>query len=485
MRLLEHRQQLGRKKHCDAPRNPGLARDKAFAFESENHFVHARRGDFEEALHIGLGGRAAVELRVGINEGKVLPLHVCEGRRRIGRRSDRHGSDRVILCVVSRKGDAMNIRYVVDLTDEERSELKALVASGSAQVRKVKRAQVLLASDGGASDIEISRTISVGTSTVYRVKQRFVESSLELALNDLSRPGARRKLSSKEEALLVAVACTNPPVGRAKWTMHLLAGEMVKLTEHGAVSRETVRRRLGEKQIKPWQRKMWCIPKIDAEYVARMEDVLDLYAEPADPARPVVCFDESPTQMIGESRTPIPAKSGTRAKIDYEYRRNGTANLFVFLDAHQPWRHVKVTDRRTAIDYAHCLRELVDVHYPRAEKIRVVQDNLSTHKPGALYQAYPPDEARRILRRLEFHYVPKHASWLNMVEIEIGVLVRQCLDRRIPDRATLEREIAAWSLARNAARARVLWLFDVTRAREKLGRSYPLLETRPALALAA
>jgi len=216
-----------------------------------------------------------------------------------------------------------------------------------------------------------------------------------------------------------------------------------------------------------------------------MEDVLELYAEPADPAMPVVCFDESPTQMIGESRTPIPAKPGTRAKIDYEYRRNGTANLFVFLDAHRPWRHVKVTDRRTAIDYAHCMRDLVDVHYPQAEKIRVVQDNLSTHRPGALYQAYPPEEARRILRRLEFHYVPKHASWLNMVEIEIGVLVRQCLDRRIPDRATMEREIAAWSLARNAAGARVLWLFDVTRAREKLGRSYPLLDTRQALALAA
>jgi len=378
----------------------------------------------------------------------------------------------------------MNIRYVVELTEEERGELKALVASGCKQVRKVKRAQVLLAADAGASDIEISRTVSVGTSTVYRTKQRFVESCLELALNDLSRPGARRKLSGKEEALLVAVACTNPPVGRARWTMQLLAGEMVKLTEHGSLSRETVRRRLGEKDIKPWQRKMWCIPKIDAEYVARMEDVLELYKEPADPVRPVVCFDESPTQMIGESRTPIPAKPGKRAKIDYEYRRNGTANLFVFLDAHRPWRHVKVTDRRTAIDYAHCMRDLVDVHYPQAEKIRVVQDNLSTHRPGALYQAFPPDEARRILRRVEFHYVPKHASWLNMVEIEIGVLVRQCLDRRIPDRAMLEREIAAWALARNTARARVLWLFDVARAREKLGRSYPMREARPALAAA-
>ena len=175
-----------------------------------------------------------------------------------------------------------------------------------------------------------------------------------------------------------------------------------------------------------------------------MEDVLDLYAEPPDSKRPVVSFDESPTQLIGEVRQAIPPAPGQLERYDCEYRRNGTVNLFLFLDVHQPWRKVKVTDHRTAIDFAECMRDLVDRHYPDAERIRVVLDNLSTHSAGALYQAFAPEEARRILRRLEFHYGPKHASWLNMVEIEIGVLRTQCLDRRIGERERLESEIAAW-----------------------------------------
>jgi DDE superfamily endonuclease len=205
---------------------------------------------------------------------------------------------------------------------------------------------------------------------------------------------------------------------------------LVRLTEHDDISRETVRRRLTENELKPWRKDMWCIPQVDSEFVARMEDVLDLYAESPDPKRPVVCFDKSPTQLIGEVRQPIKAEPGQIERYDCEYKRNGTANLFIFLDVHRPWRKVKVTDSRTAV-VAACMQELVDVHFPKAERIRVVLDNLSTHSVGALYQAFPPHEARRLLRRLEFHYVPKHASWLNMAEIEIGVLRCQCLDQRI------------------------------------------------------
>lgn len=219
---------------------------------------------------------------------------------------------------------------------------------------------------------------------------------------------------------------------------------------------------------------MWCIPQVDGEYVARMEDVLDLYAEDPDPKRPVVCFDESPTQLIGEVRQPIPAEPGQIERYDCEYKRNGTANLFIFLDVHRPWRKVKVTDSRAAVDFAACMRELADVHFPKAERIRVVLDNLSTHSAGALYQAFPPHEARRVLRRLEFHYVPKHASWLNMVEIEIGVLRSQCLDRRIANRQQLVSEIAAWERQRNASRARIKWMFTTAKARAKMGRAYPL-----------
>lgn len=248
-----------------------------------------------------------------------------------------------------------------------------------------------------------------------------------------TRPGAERKLTGKEEALLVATACTSPPRGRARWTLELLAGAMVELTEHKSLPHETVLRRLAENGLKPRRKDMWRIPKVDGGYVAPMEDVLDLHAEAPDPKRPVVCFDESPVQVIGEDRQPIPAEPARLEVYDYKYRRNGTVNLFVLLDVHRPWRKVKVTERRAAEDYVQCMRDLVDIHYPDAETIRVVQDNLSTHSAGALYHAFPPAEARRILQRLEFHYTPKHASWLNTDEIEIGVLRGQCLDRRIDD----------------------------------------------------
>jgi hypothetical protein len=303
-----------------------------------------------------------------------------------------------------------------------------------------------------------------------------------VTLSERSRRGAVRKLSGKEEALLVATACAAAPTGRARWTLELLAGEIVKLTEHESISRETVRRRLAENELKPWRRDMWCIPKVDAEYVARMEDVLDLYAEDAPPERPVVCFDESPTQLIGEVRAPIAARSGQLERFDCEYRREGTRNLFVFLDAHRPWRHVKVTQRRTSQDFAHCMRELSDVHYPHAERIRVVLDNLSTHSAAALYDTFAPAEARRVLRRLELHYTPKHASWLNMVEIEIGVLRSQCLDRRIPDSQTLVSEIDAWQQQRNASGARIQWMFNAERARQKMERLYPVPITAVPLA---
>jgi transposase len=367
----------------------------------------------------------------------------------------------------------MNVRYRVELSQAERGELAALLSGGKHSVRKLKRAQILLAADAGESDAAVAASLRVGGSTVYRTKRRFVLGNLAAALSEEPRPGAARKLSGKEEALLVATACSSPPAGRARWTLELLAGELVKLTAHDSLSRETVRRRLAENDLKPWRKDMWCIPQVDGEFVARMEDVLDLYAEPPDAKRPVVCFDESPTQLIGEVRQSIPARPGQLERYDCEYRRNGTANLFVFLDVHRPWRKIKVTDSRTGVDFAVCMRDLTDVYFPMAKLIRVVLDNLSTHSAGTLYRAFPPDEARRVLRRLEFHYVPKHASWLNMVEIEIGVLRSQCLDRRIATKTQVESEIAAWERQRNAAAARIKWMFTTDKARTKIGRAYP------------
>lgn len=367
----------------------------------------------------------------------------------------------------------MNVHYKVTLGNEEREVLRELIYRGSPRVRKVKRALILLAADRGDTQEEIARAVEVGTATVFRTKRDFVERGLVQALQEAPRPGAKRKLSGNEELLLVATACSAPPTGRARWTIELLADAMVQLTEHESIGEETIRRRLHDKQLKPWQHKMGCIPKVDGDFVARMEDVVELYTQPADPDSPVICFDESPTQLIGETRTPIPPAPGILARFDYEYQRNGTCNLFAFVDVHRPWRHIKVTDRRTSVDFAQCMKDLVDVHFPTAKKIRVVLDNLSTHSVGALYDAFAAPEARRIAQRLEFHYTPKHASWLNLVEIELSVLRKQCLERRIADQPTLVREIAAWETQRNESGARITWLFDLERARTKLAKSYP------------
>jgi hypothetical protein len=204
-----------------------------------------------------------------------------------------------------------------------------------------------------------------------------------------------------------------------------------------------------------------------------MEDVLELYHEPYDPLRPVVCFDEGTKQLISETRVSLPMQSGQPQRYDYEYERHGTCNLFVFSEPLIAWRQVDVTDQRTMIDYAHCMKYLVDERYPNAELIRVVQDNLNTHKPAALYKAFPPEEARRILKHLEFHYTPKHGSWLNIAEIELSVLIRQCLDRRIGDKETLINEVATWNTERNLNAKVVDWQFTTSDARIKLGRLYP------------
>jgi hypothetical protein len=206
-----------------------------------------------------------------------------------------------------------------------------------------------------------------------------------------------------------------------------------------------------------------------------MEDILDVYQRPCDPERPLVCLDETSKQLTAETRVAIAAKPGYPARHDYEYRRNGTANLFMIFAPLEGWRHVKVTDRHTALDYAQVLKELSDMHFPGATKIVLVQDNLNTHKPASLYQAFPPAEARRLVERFEWHYTPKHGSWLDMAEAELAVLSSQCLDRRIPDQQVLKKEIQAWESVRNGKHAKADWHFTTANARVKLKRLYPAL----------
>ena len=206
-----------------------------------------------------------------------------------------------------------------------------------------------------------------------------------------------------------------------------------------------------------------------------MEDILEVYQRPYDPKRPLVCLDETSKQLIAETRVPIAAKPGRPARHDYEYRRNGTANLFMMFAPLEGWRRVKVTNRHTALDYAQVLKELSDTHFPGSEKIVLVQDNLNTHKPASLYEAFPPAEARRLVERFEWHYTPKHGSWLDMAESELGVLSSQFLDRRIPDQKMLKEEVEAWEAERNRKHAKADWQFTTADARVKLKRLYPAL----------
>jgi DDE superfamily endonuclease len=204
-----------------------------------------------------------------------------------------------------------------------------------------------------------------------------------------------------------------------------------------------------------------------------MEDVLEVYTRPHDPVRPLVCLDETSKQLVAETRAPVPMRPGQPARYDYEYQRNGTANLFMLFAPLEGWRFVKTTDRRTAVDFAQVLKDLSDVHFAAAEKIVLVQDNLNTHVPASLYEAFPPQEARRLVERFEWHYTPKHGSWLNMAESELAVLSAQCLDRRIPDRTTLEGEITAWLQRRNTNHTKADWRFTSADARIKLKSLYP------------
>lgn len=202
---------------------------------------------------------------------------------------------------------------------------------------------------------------------------------------------------------------------------------------------------------------------------------MEVYHRPRDPERPLVCLDETSKQMVAETRVPIPAKPGCPRRVDYEYARNGTANLFMLFAPLEGWRHVECTDRHTALDYAQILKDLSDTHFPNARKIVLVQDNLNTHTPASLYQAFPAAEARRLAERFEWHYTPKHGSWLDMAESELSVPTTQCLDRRIPDKSTLIQEVAAWEADRNIKNVKADWHFTNVNARVKLKRLYPAL----------
>jgi hypothetical protein len=372
-------------------------------------------------------------------------------------------------------------RYVVRLSAEEREQLEGLIRKGKSPAQRLLKARILLKADiseagDGWSDSKIIAALETSASMIYRVRRQLVEEGLAAVLSRKKRatPAVPPIFDGEKEAKLIALACSKPPKGRARWSLRLLESKVVELNIVDRASDSTIGRVLKKNTLKPHRREQWVIPpKANSAFVAAMEDVLAVYTRPRDPDRPLVCLDESSKQLIAETRVPIPMKPGRPARCDYEYERNGTANLFMMFAPLEGWRHVKVTDRHTAVDYAHVLKDLADRHFASASVIVLVQDNLNIHSKASLYEAFPAAEARRLVERFEWHYTPKHGSWLDLAESELGVLSSQCLDRRIPDKQTLIDEIAAWEQDRNANHTTADWHFTTANARVKLKHLYP------------
>src|SRR6184192_1598999 len=368
-------------------------------------------------------------------------------------------------------------KYVVRLSGEERERLETLIRKGKSPARRVLKARILLKADiseagKGWSDSRIIEALETSPSMVYRVRKQLVEEGFEAVLSRKPRamPAVARIFDGEKAGLFQAAQGTR--------TLDLAAvGEQGRRTRHcRSCQRQHDRARAQKNTLQPHRRQHWVIPpKANSAFVAAMEDVLAVYTRPRDGDCPLVCLDETSKQLIAETRVPIPMKAGRPARFDYEYERNGTANLFMMFAPLEGWRHVKVTDRHTAVDYARVLKDLADIHFAHAKTIVLVQDNLSIHSKASLYEAFPAVEARRLVERFEWHYTPKHGSWLDLAESELGVLTSQCLDRRIPNKQILIEEIAAWEHDRNANHTKADWQFTTKNARIKLKHLYPTI----------
>jgi len=350
-------------------------------------------------------------------------------------------------------------KYIVSLTENERTYLQELTQKGKAAARKINHARILLKADisqenGGWNDHQISEALDVSRRTIERVRQRFVEEGLEQAINPRPQNSSKlKKIDGETEAHLIALACSETPTGYHRWTLRLLAEQMVVLEYVESISHESIRQVLKKTKMN--------YPAASGRGIRiKIDSIVDFGVAAGILGLP-----------------PLPPEPGQPERFDYQYEREGVSNIFMFFEPLKAWRHVEVTDQRTSIDYAQQMKYLVDERYPDAEKIRVVQDNLNTHVKASLYKAFPPPEARRILDKLEFYYTPKHGSWLNMAEIELSVLNRQCLNRRISDKETLIQEVEAWEQQRNQSSSPVDWQFTTEDARIKLTKLYPSILT--------
>ena len=371
-------------------------------------------------------------------------------------------------------------KYIVELTAAAREELSHMISTGKASARELTHARILLKADQGPdgpgwSDAQIQEALDISAATVARVRKRCATAGVQEAI--LPAPAQRvrrRRLDGSQEAYLIALVCSAPPEGSARWTLRLLARTLVEFGYVEHISHETVRQVLLANELKPWIKKQWCIPTApDAEFVYHMEDVLEVYTRPYDPARPQVCMDEINTQLLSDTREPLPLEPGKPVREDYEYERQGVCNIFLACEPLAGKRYTLVAPQRTKQDWAQFMRQLADSCYPTADKIVLVMDNLNTHTLAALYEVFPVAEARRLCQRFEVHYTPKHASWLNMAEIELSALDRQCLSQRLPSLEMAQQQIAAWTSRRNQQHVTIEWRFTAADACIKLKHLYP------------
>ncbi len=370
--------------------------------------------------------------------------------------------------------------YRISLTKGERKIIRRLQKRASSENARTRYSIILNADERSHGTVPSYRVIgqAAGASvpTVIDTLKKYCTLGLEAAITpnrNRHSDTARLKVTGEVEARIIATACKAAPEGYVRWTLTLLEKECTVILEE-PVSRATIGRVLKRNDLHPHLSAYWCIPpEADADFVAHMEDILDIYQQPYNPARPLWCMDEKPYQILDEARQPIPMKRGSIEKIDSEYVRNGTVSIFCFIEPHTGKIIQSVQETRTAVDWAEQIKHLVDDIAPGAEKIVLVMDNLNTHTIASLYKAFGPEEARRIARKLDIHYTPKHGSWLDIAEIAINIMTRECLDRRIPCIEALRRELDAWERDYNGDPSPINWQFTTTQSRIKLKRLYP------------
>jgi transposase len=372
----------------------------------------------------------------------------------------------------------------IELTPEQRSQLEEVISKGNGAARKIQHAQVLLKIDSGKdgprwSDGQIKEAFGVSPATLWRMRRRFLEQGIDDAINRRPQPERpqKRKVTGEQEAQLITLACSQAPKGHSQWSIRLLRKKVVDLEIVEEVGRETIRLTLKRNKLKPWLNKRYCIPpEANEEFVYNMEDVLEVYQRPYDLRFPQICMDEGSKQLLDEIREPIAVEPGKPRREDYEYEREGVFNLFAACEPLTGKYFFNVTSSRTKEDWAYFMRDLLDGPYKDAEKLILVMDNLNTHGPGSFYKVFPAAEARRLAHKLEIHYTPKHGSWLNMAEITLSILARQCLSTRIASIEEVKEQVLTWQNERNQANVTINWRFTTEDARIKLKRLYPVIE---------